>query len=431
MTRRSTTSYEERLVLVQQKEAGASLRQIAQQVGLSWSWARKWWRRYRKAGKAGLTSGPPTSRGPLSRFAPRVRYVALRLRREHPGWGPGVVLEAMRDRPSLGGYALPSAPSLWRYYQRFGGRILRPKVRRRVPGQPKPSAPQEVHQRWQLDLQQKIPTHPQRITVLNIRDEVGRATVGSFVHPAGAGGRLSLEEIRTDLRQTFPRWGFPDALQTDHDTVVVGHPHQLFPSPFTLWLVGLGIEHHLITPGRPRENGTVERFHRTWDGLVLSPDVQGTPSFWQARSTKMVTWANERLPSRAKGCHGQPPLKAHPELRHPRRSYHPSRELALFDLKRVDAYLSQWTWPRLVGKTGQVYLSDRAYAVGRAYRGQTIEVTYDPHDRHFVFRTLEGHLLRRTPAKGLTVEALTGLEHHPQALPPQQLELPLSPRKVA
>ena len=49
--------------------------------------------------------------------------------------------------------------------------------------------------------------------------------------------------------------------------------------------------------------------------------------------------------------------------------------MTLFDLKRGDASLSQWTWPRLVGKTGQGDLSDRAYAGGRAYRGQTIEVT--------------------------------------------------------
>ena len=89
--------------------------------------------------------------------------------------------------------------------------------------------------------------------------------------PARADGRLSLEEIRTDVRQTFTQWGFPDALQPDRDSGVVGPPPQWVPSAFTLWLGGLGIEHPLIAPGRPMENGTVERFHRTWDGLVFLP----------------------------------------------------------------------------------------------------------------------------------------------------------------
>ena len=60
-----------------------------------------------------------------------------------------------------------------------------------------------------------------------------------------------------------------------------------------------------------------------------------------------------------------------------------------------------------------------------------IEATYDPQDRYFVFKALEGHLVRRTPARGLTVEDLTGLEKKPDVLPPQQWAVALTPRKVA
>ena len=133
------------------------------------------------------------------------------------------------------------------------------------------------------------------------------------------------------------------------------------------------------------------------------------------------------LPSRAQGCAGQPPSLAHPELFQPPRPFRPELELAQFDLARVDAYLTSGTWYRQTGKSGQVSLAGQRYFVSQAHTYRQIVIRFDPADRHFVFydgAELEQEIVRR-PAKGLTIEALTGLALWPEQLGPQQLPLPL------
>ena len=77
------------------------------------------------------------------------------------------------------------------------------------------------------------------------------------------------------------------------------------------------------------------------------------------RFTNVGKSISSKLPSRAEGCGGLPPIAAHPELLQPRRPFQSEHELASFDLKRVDAYLAALTWQRKVGKTGQITLGRR------------------------------------------------------------------------
>ena len=85
MCKRETT-HQERIEIVELRLAGISLRQIAQQKRLNYYTVRHWWRVYRDGGWDALI---PKARqrpreGPLSTFDPLVRYVALRLKWEHP-----------------------------------------------------------------------------------------------------------------------------------------------------------------------------------------------------------------------------------------------------------------------------------------------------------------------------------------------------------
>ena len=64
-------------------------------------------------------TGSP-SIGALGHFDPLIRYVALRLKREHPGWGLPMLRLHMQQRPSLQGMALPKNSTLWRYPHQFG-----------------------------------------------------------------------------------------------------------------------------------------------------------------------------------------------------------------------------------------------------------------------------------------------------------------------
>jgi len=164
------------------------------------------------------------------------------------------------------------------------------------------------------------------------------------------------------------------------------------------------------------------------DRIILAPPLPG--------DVAVVELAFE-LPSYAEECAGRTPVEAHPELLEPRHPFCAEHELALFDLGRVDAFLSTFTWTRKVGKTGQICIGGQHeyYAVGRAYARQEVVVCFDPADRCFVFYLPDSahdgldqedwQEIGRRPARNLEVEDLTGLAAWPDGLVPQQLPLPL------
>jgi len=238
-------------------------------------------------------------------------------------------------------------------------------------------------------------------------------------------------QVRAFLRAAFARrQTLPDAVQTDSEPSLVGRViADAFPSRFTLWLVGLGIDHVVIRPGRPTDNAEVERGHRTLDDYVLTGNRDKTaPQLQTLMEQALVELLYER-PSRGKACRGRPPVVAYPELLAPRRSFSPQSELSAFDLQRVDSYLATFTWQRRVGKNGQVVIGrQRTYSIGRPYGGRTTLVRFDPADRHFVFRDADApsQLLARRPVRGLELSDILDIAPWPLGMGVQQLPLPLA-----
>ena len=75
---------------------------------------------------------------------------------------------------------------------------------------------------------------------------------------------MSWKDVRCALREAFSHWGFPLRVRTDRGKQFIGTERSVMPSLFSLWLVGLGIEHRLNEkPHSPQLNGGVERMHRT------------------------------------------------------------------------------------------------------------------------------------------------------------------------
>jgi hypothetical protein len=274
----------------------------------------------------------------------------------------------------------------------------------------------------------------EQVNLCTVRDPVGEAVIGAYVFPAGPvgskGTRVTLEQVRSALRTSFALWNtLPDEVQTDGEVVFIGQPQDSFPSRFTLWLRGLGVQHLVIRPGRPTDNAEVERCHRTVNDYAIVGHEDADLARLQEILDKAVHELNHELSSRAKGCDGLAPIKAHPELLKPRRAYQPDHELASFDLGKADALLASLSWKRKVGKQGQITLGKHhtRYSVGRSYARQQVLVRFDPKDRHVVFSEADApdEEIGRRPVKGLDVADLTGLAVWPKGLGPQQLPLPL------
>lgn len=407
---------------------GESYQTIATEMGVSKGCVRFWCRRQREGGSC-RTEYSRHPAGLLGRFDPKVRYCVLRLRLEHPRWGPNRILFWLRKRRSLNGLALPSEASIGRYLHQWSRFRRQPRTKT---ASKKPNDPVYVHQRWQVDFKVEIAlANGVWVNLHTVRDPVGEACIGAFVISGQAGRktkRVTLEQVRSVLRTCFARWGtLPAEVQTDGEPALIGQPQDTFPSRFTLWLKGLGIAHLVIRAGRPTDNAEVERCHRTVNDYAIIGNEGASVARLQDILDQAMHELNWQLPSQAEGCQGLTPIAAHPELLEPPRPFQPEHELASFDLRRVDAYLATFIWERKVGKTGQTEIGAQRYSVGRAHARSQVLVRFDPEDRHFVFYRADDpdKEIARRRAKGLDVADLTGLIPWPAGLAPQQLPLPL------
>ncbi len=430
MVRQTTLAQRQEFCKRHQRE---SYVQIAEDTGFSKECVRYWCRRQRD-GKNLQTAHPPHARGLLSHFAPLVRYVVLRLRLEHPHWGPGRICFHLRKRVSLRGLPLPSSAQIGRYLHQWScfRRLQRSRALR--PGH----QPTTVYQCWQMDFKEGIVLTSDTVSLHTVFDAVAEACMGAVVHVTEQveqrTSKPTFPQVRDTLRHCFARWGIlPKELQTDGEPSLFGPATSTFPAPLVLWLKGLGIDHHFIRPGRPTDNAEVERGHRTLCDYAIVGNEHLAPAALQVVLDQAVEELIFELPSQATGCRGRPPIQAHPEIQ----PVNPCsfNERALFDLKRIDAYLAALHWERRVDVTGTVCLAQQDYVLGRCYTKQQVLIKFDPTDRHFVFYSAHqpDAEIGRLPAKRLEIEDLVGSPDEPSriALPlPAELAWPISPEGV-
>ena len=427
----------ERQRIYQRKLEDKTLAEIAIELGRSVPGVRKWWRRGRDQGLAGLEDrqrGPHPS-GILCRFDERVRQAALRLKRAHRRWGADRVLLELRQEPEVIGLKLPHRTRLSAFFKQECPECLA----RHHPRLGKPPAPPlatAVHEVWEVDNQEKVLLSDGCIaTICNVRDAVGAAQIASQAfetQTARHWRKLDWTEIRQVLRNGFTEWEtMPDAVLTDNELCLAGAPTDPFPSKLTLWLRGLGIVHHFIRPHCPTVQPHIERSHRTFDGFTFDDESRSSLHHLQQALDRERHLYNSCFPSRASDCNGLPPLSAHPELLHPRRPYQPDLEDILFDLQRIFDFLSTFSFVRHVSTCGVVSLGRILYSLGRPHAHTLVQVHCDPLQHEWVFALLNQHDhlvtdpdFARRPVKGLDFQALSGLAPSP-VVSHQPLQLPL------
>lgn len=261
-----------------------------------------------------------------------------------------------------------------------------------------------MHQRWIVDFKVDIQlSQGLWVHLHTVRDPVGAYFPGAELYPAaGKHSKVSEAQVRQTLRHSFAEHGLPEEIQTDREGCLHAKAGDNYPSLFTLWLVGLGIIHHHGRPGVPTDEAEVERGHRTLFEYALADQLSQPLEVLQQHLPLARHQLNEEYPSRAHGCHSQPPILAHPEVLQPLRPFDPQQERAFFDLQRVDRYLAGFCFERKVGKTGQVTLGGKPgrYDVGRRFAGQVVHMHFDLADRCFV-ATCQEQEIRRWKAKHL------------------------------
>jgi len=404
------TGYTDRQAIVALREEGYSYQAIAQETGWGYEIVGKICRAYQERSQAALTPqrlGRPAT-GPLSSFGPVVKFACLRIKRQHPGWGPDIVLAELATRSWAQGMKLPSTSRIGAYFSQFGARLVKVRSHRQLP-QEKSLEPalRCAHACWQMDMDEYIELPGcGLVNILNLVDYATGIKIGSFVfsgHRNGHRCRVSWLQMQSSLRRSFSQWGLPKRIRTDRDRVR-NYP---FPKFFTLWLVGLGIEHELIR--RVTENGCVERAHQTWEGRLAGYGPFEELSNWQDLVDYELWRMNAILPSRGRHCRRRPPLLVYPEATTPLRFYSQPDELAIFDLGRFQTYLAQGKWRRKTSCSGNFFFNNQQFYLGPAYKERYVLIKYDPLLGFEVSCPPDTTTITTVDVRGLLISDITGL----------------------
>ncbi len=415
------TTLQQRLEIVERAQAGESDAAIAQALSFSRWTVRKWRRKERDQGRAGLTPsrGRPAT-GALGTVSTEISEAIRAMRQVHPGWGPETIRTELTQDDRFKGQKIPSRPRIAAFLKQEG--LTRRYERHSELTQPPPTTATVAHEEWQLDAQGVVEVAGiGLVCLINIGDLVSRVKVGGQV--CAQCRKPSTPDYQLACRLAFLRYGLPQRISLDHDSAFFDNKSASpFPSLFHLWLIALNIDVRFITLPPPQEHAVIERSHQ----VVYQQALQGQTYLDEAACQRGVDlrldFLNQVYPSRSLG--GQAPLQADPQARHSGRDYHPDQELDMLSMERVHTYLAQQRWFRLTSEQGQFSLGAQRYGIGRAYAGQTIEITFDPATECLHCVPERGDALSPMPFLGLSPHTLSGGWPPWHQLPNYQHRLP-------
>jgi transposase InsO family protein len=340
------------------QQGRVDLAELCRQYGIARQTGYVWIRRYRDAGYdvsalANRSSRP--HRSPTATSAAMVETV-LAAKRAHPRWGPRTLIGWLRERhPSR---EFPSAATARRILERHG-LVSRRRPRRRraaVAGAPFSDAvgPNAV---WCIDFKGAITTGDGvRCGPLTILDAFSRFCIRCELLDAATSDR-----VMHVLDSAFREYGLPAAIRSDNGppfaSTGAGGLTQL-----NVWLLRLGIRLERIAPGKPQQNGRLERFHRTLEAEAASPPK----ATWQAQRRAFYLHRveyNEQRPHQALG------------LKTPASLYVPSTRRYPTHLARFDA--STFGMSRMVDAQGCVLVDRHRILISTALHGELVQLEPD------------------------------------------------------
>jgi transposase InsO family protein len=252
-----------------------NMAELCRMFGVSRQSGYTWVARYRAANHhlsavAELSRRPKTSPHAISA---ELEDLIVAARKLHPRWGPrklhAWLVELNPGKP------VPSASVMSKVLKRRGMTTPRSK-RRSAPalGVAAPfsgcAAPNDV---WCIDFKGWFLTgNGQRCYPLTLIDAFSRYLLRceGLLDPDG-------KHVRQILDSAFLEFGLPSAIRSD------GGPPFASTGParlteLSVWLLKLGIRIEIIAPGKPQQNGRLERLHRTLKAETASPPAAHCPA---------------------------------------------------------------------------------------------------------------------------------------------------------
>ncbi len=328
----------------------ANMRELCRRYGISPMTGYGLLERYRANGDIGLAD---RSRRPLhspGRTPAAIEVEVLRLRDLHPAWGGRKLRRRLQD---LGAASVPSASTVTAILRRHG-RLEGSEADRRRDWQRFERA--SANELWQMDFKGHFALTTGRCHPLTVLDDHSRFSlaIAACADERGA-------TVKQHLTEVFRRYGLPDRLLMDNGSPwgAPGSwdgeaPH----TPFTAWLLQLGIAVSHGKPYHPQTQGKDERFHRSLKAEAIGQrrfrdldDCQQAFDAW--RAVYNIERPHQALGLATPASRYQPSPRSFPETP-PSFDYGP------------DAIL------RRVQQHGRINFMNRVWRVGRAFQGHSV-----------------------------------------------------------
>lgn len=259
---------EQRLDAVRTVLAGASVTEVAVQVGVSRQSVHAWVARYLSEGIAGLADRSSRPRSCPHQAAESVERAVLEFRREHPRWGAKRIrLELLRRPPQWLDGPVPSTSTINRILRRH--ELVRSRPRKR----PRDSfirferpGPMQL---WGIDTVGGIElVNPVTGELREAKIVTGVDDHSRFCVMAKVVERATARAVCLAFAEALARYGVPEEVITDNGKQFTDRFSRHGPSRGEVLFDKIcrrnGITHRLTAPASPNQSGKVERFHGTF-----------------------------------------------------------------------------------------------------------------------------------------------------------------------
>lgn len=235
---------------------GRSVREVANDHGVSKAWVYELVARYKRDGEAGLVARSRRPHTSPSKISGYFEDEIVRVRKELTDSGFDAGPETIRFHlAKKHKKAVPSVSTIWRVLKQRGFVVPEPHKR------PKSSwirfCADLPNERWQMDVTHVLLAGGEEVEILNVIDDHSRICVASVAR------RITKAiDVVTTFHEAAARYGYPASVLSDNGAIFTAEArHGVCVMESELLALGIAFDHS--RPYHPQTCGKVERFHQT------------------------------------------------------------------------------------------------------------------------------------------------------------------------
>ena len=309
----SESRVDARIRFIQEYSSGDwTVVELARRHGIARKTAYKYLARFAEQGAVGLADRSRARHDQEQRTDAAIERRIVAAKQRYPCWGPRKILALLQRRfPET---AWPARSTVGDILLRHGLTTERRRRSPTVPSDRSPLAPAtEPNDLWCTDFKgYRLSTTGERLEPFTLGDAWSRYSLACTLVEA-----TSTEAVWPVLERSFREYGLPRRMRSDN-----GPPFASAGlaglSTLSVRLLRLGIRPERIVPGKPQQNGMLERFHLTLELEAMSPPAI-TPAHQERALQRFRRRFNRLRPHEALGDRTPADVYRSSPRRYPRR----------------------------------------------------------------------------------------------------------------